>query len=100
MELVSLLVHFLLKLDERWLRPLTRWVPDLPEVLANPAAALKDRDIEIGPWTRYIRGTLLPVLLLVPALFFVQLAESPVIVLLIMAAWLLIAMGLVYTYRG
>jgi hypothetical protein len=99
MELLHL-IRFLLRLDERALLALEKWVPDLDRVLNNPQEALDGRDIEIGPWNRYVERYVLPVLLIIPTLTIIFLADTLAVTVGATLAWLLLAGALVSTSRG
>jgi hypothetical protein len=100
MELIFYLFRFILSLDALALKPLRAWVPDRQEILRNPAVALRQREIEIGPWTRYLLIYFLPVVLLVPVLFISVESESILLTILLSVAWLLLSRFLFASGRG
>src|SRR3989442_1687677 len=91
---------FLLSIDERWLRPLQFWVPDWQQVLNSPAVVFQDREIDIGPWTRYVRSYVIPSMLAFPALIAILLAGNLAVTICVSLVWLIIAGSLVYASRG
>src|SRR5947209_5564603 len=99
MELLHL-IRFLLRLDDRSLRALRDWVPDLEAVLNAPREALQARVIEIGSWVRYVRSYVIPALLNIPALWVISLTDSLLVTILSTLAWLLLAGVLLSTSRG
>jgi len=98
------LFRFLVSLDTLSLRSLRKRVPDFQEVLNSPRAALQAREIEIGPWTRYVRSIVVPILLLVPVMlggvligelagpnFAQPMAIFSLVAWLVLSAWVILA---------
>jgi hypothetical protein len=73
MESFHLLADIIIFLDMLSQRPLSRVVPDLDQLLAEPASFLRSREVTIGPWRRF--GTVFT--LGIPGL---ALAASPIVV--------------------
>lgn len=99
-HLLIYLVHGLLALDDRWLRPLAEVVPEAQTLLLAPADVLAQRDIEIGPWKCPIRGFVVPLLLAFPCLIATVILQSSLASVLISAVWLVVAGFLRWANRG
>jgi hypothetical protein len=100
MEILVYLVHFILSLDVRWLRPLRVWVPDYQQILRAPSEELRQRDIVIGPWTHYVKIYVIPLLLFLPLLGLVAAFESLTITICLAVGWLLFSKIMAYIGRG
>src|SRR5438270_9005342 len=99
MELLHL-VRFLFSLDDRSLWALQRWVPDYQQILSPAKQVFQIREIEIGPWNRYVRSYVVPTLLIIPALAIIFVADSLAVTVCSTLVWLLVAGGLAHACRG
>jgi hypothetical protein len=98
-----LLYHFILllgKLDECWLRPLRYWIPDYQHVLRSPATVFQNGPIEIGPWNRYDTICGWSVLLAVPVVLPLVLADAIAVSICLFLPWLVITGLLTRSCRG
>jgi hypothetical protein len=100
MEFLYFFIHLVLRLDDRSLRPLSYWVPDLEEVLRDPQRHLQTSEITIGPWTRYFRVIVFVLLLAVAANFVVVVAESVPVTICIVLTWLILSGWVIHAGRG
>src|SRR4051794_9845599 len=62
-HLVFLLIEFVVWLDRRSLKPLSKVVSNLGELRARPAAVLAEGDVTIGPYRRWGTATALGLIL-------------------------------------
>jgi len=62
-HLVFLLIEFILWLDRRSLKPLSKVVPNLGDLRTRPAAVLADGEVTIGPYQRWGTATALGLVL-------------------------------------
>src|SRR5207237_4631406 len=62
-HLVFLLIEFVLWLDRRSLKPLSKAVAKLGDLRARPAAVLAEGDVALGPYRRWGTATALGLLL-------------------------------------
>jgi hypothetical protein len=94
------LIRFLLSFDNRWLLPLRHWVPDFQQVVNFPKETFQSREIEIGPWTHFVKSRVFPTLLIIPVVAAILLTDSPAVTIGSTLAWLLLAGALVHSGRG
>lgn len=94
------LLRLILWLDDLGLRPLSRWVPDLPRLLDSPAQAFQVQKIEIGPWRHYVKIGVILVGLAFAGLSASHEITSRTLLICLISALLLLAGSVIYALRG